>query len=404
MFVFIFISKIGMIYMSGLSRNTKIFGFASFLVDVSSEMVLWILPFFLNTVLGAPVFIVGLIDALRESVSKIVGVLSGFYSDRTGKRKNMILFGYSLSAIVKAFLIFATHWFHVLAVVFFERFGKGIREAPRDALIVLSEKKENLGKAFGFRQALDTTGAIIGPLIAAAIIAYFLKDGNANAADVYRLIFAVSLIPATIAVLVLFFVKEEQTAKNGKKHIFEHILKAKNFKHFAFASLVFAIGEFTIAFFLLRAGEFVGIIFIPLLGMAYNVFYAMGALPIGKLTDRIGPKKTLTLSWGIFVFILAGFMLFTGMQSLIVLFGLLGIFTAMSKVAPSVYLGKTVDKNEYATATGLYQGITGIVALPANFIASMFWNVRIFDAPAAFVFSIVTTLAAVILLNFFVKE
>lgn len=388
------------------SRNTKIFGVTSFLVDVSSEMVIWILPFFLTVVLGAPVFVVGLVDAVHEVTGKIIGIFSGVYSDKTGKRKNMVIFGYSLSALIKLFLVIATNWWQVLGVVFFERFGKGIRNAPRDALIVMSEKKENLGRAFGFRSTLDTVGAIVGPLIAMFILFLLLKDGSTKSSveNVYRFIFAVSLIPAVIAVFILFFIKEEGATPQDGKRIFDDILKTKDYKRFLLASVIFAIGQFTIAMFLLRAGQFANIIFIPLFGMVFNIVYALFSLPAGNLTDKFGARKALFISWIIFAIGTFGFAIFTSLQAIFIFFAILGLFTAIYSVAPSVYLSKVIPKEKYASATGLYQGIVGLAVLPANFIASMLWNINIFGMPATFVFPILTTIMAIVVLNFLVKE
>lgn len=386
----------------GLSRNTKIFSAASFLVDVSSEMVVWVLPFFLSTVLAAPVFIIGLIDALRESVAKAIGIFAGIEADKTGKRKKMVILGYSVSAMMKAFLVFATHWMHVLGIIFFERFGKGIRDAPRDALIVISEKKENIGKAFGFRRMMDTAGAMAGPLIATAILAFFLSNGSVE--NAYRVIFAVSLVPAVLAVLLLFFIKEEMVQKHDGKEIILGVLNTPGYKRFILASLVFALGEFSIAFFLLRAGEFAPLALIPVFGMAYNLAYASSAVPAGHLTDRVGAKRTLTLSWSVFILTLLGFAFFASMQSLFILFGMLGMFIALDKVAPSVFLSRIIPTHSYASATGIHQGVIGLAVLPANFIASALWNVELFGVSAAFLFPITTSMLAIIMLNVLVRE
>ena len=362
-------------------------------------MIIWILPFFLSTVLAAPIFIIGLIDGIREFTGKLVGIFAGFYADKTGKRKKLIIFGYSLSAIMKAFLIAATHWFHVLAIIFLERFGKGIRDAPRDAMIVISEKKENLGKAFGFRRMLDTFGAIIGPLIAMIILALMLNNGNAE--SVYRFIFNIALVPAVIAVLILFFIKEEATKTQDGNKILTSVLNAKNYKRFIFASLIFAIGEFTIALFLLRAGEFVNIIYIPLLGIIFNIFYAMFSVPAGYITDIMGAKKSLIFSWLVFMLSVIGFAFFANFQSMFILFAILGLFTAMYKIVPSVYLSKVVPKEQFASATGLYQGIISLAVLPANLIAGFLWN---YGPRVVFAFPIATTLIAIFALNFLVRE
>ena len=182
-------------------------------------------------------------------------------------------------------------------------------------MIVMSEKKENLGKAFGFRRMFDTFGAIIGPLIAMIILAFML---NINVENTYRFIFTVALIPAVLAVLILFFIKEESAKMQDEKKIIMSVLNAKNYKNFIFVSLIFAIGEFTIALFLLRAGEFVNILYIPLLGMIFNIFYAMFSVPAGHLTDRIGAKKSLIISWIIFMLAAIGFAFFASFQSVFI--------------------------------------------------------------------------------------
>ncbi len=385
----------------GLSRNTKLFSLASFLVDISSEMIIWVLPFFLSSVLMAPVLVIGLIDALRESVAKFVGVFAGLYADRTGKRKRMIIAGYSVSGIVKAFLLFATHSWQVALIVLFERSGKGIRDPPRDSLIVLSEKKELLGHAFGFRRMVDTFGAILGPLIAAAILALFASEGLRGT---YDIIFLVALVPAFLAVVVVLFVRENPAVVQDQGKIILDVLLARNFKRFAAVSFLFALGEFTVAFFLLRASLVVPLVYIPLLGMAFNIFYALSALPVGRLSDRFGAKNILFAGWILFGIVLLGFALFLSFQSIFPLFALFGVFTAIYKVAPGVFLAKTVRHGQYASASGIYYGAIGIATLAANGIAGFLWDMKFESIPAPFLFSGITTVAALVMLAVLVKE
>src|SRR3989339_1738309 len=208
-------------------KNVWYMGFTSFFTDVSSEMIFPILPLFLTTVLNANMAVVGLIEGIAESVSSLLKLISGWISDKFGKKKPLIIAGYSLSTITKPLLAIATSWTHVLGVRFFDRVGKGIRTTPRDALIAASVKEKDRGKGFGIHRALDSAGAIVGTLIAFFILQKYL--GN-----VFRLIFWLSFIPGLIAVLILIFCVREVKAEAKKKFNFNFKNLDPTLKRFLF--------------------------------------------------------------------------------------------------------------------------------------------------------------------------
>ncbi len=382
-----------------LSKNTKLFSLASFLVDVSSEMIIPILPYILTVVFGAPVFAIGILEAVKETISKGTGIISGVYGDKVGQRKKIVILGYGISAIMKCLLVFAATWQNIIGIIIFERVGKGVRDAPRDALIVLSEKKENLGKAFGFRKMLDNFGAIIGPLLATMLILAF---GNLPIEQVYKNIFLLSVIPAVIAVAILFFVDEIKTKEQTNKKIMALLHEDKNYTRFVTAQAIFALGSFGISLFLLRAGDFLAFAVIPLVYLAYNVFNTIFSVPAGIISDKFGPKRIIVLCYLFYLVVLFGLLLYANSSSMIILFAFLGLFMAINEVAPNVMIGRIVDKEVYGSAIGLSKGVSGWIALPANLIAGALWT--IYGPNAAFLFGIVTTSIAVVAMMVFVRE
>ncbi|MDO8553984.1 MAG: MFS transporter [Candidatus Micrarchaeota archaeon] len=382
-----------------LSKNTKLFSLASFLTDVSSEMLIPILPYVLTTVLGAPVIAVSLFEAVKETIAKVIGIVSGFYSDKIGRRKNTVIAGYGISAFMKGLLMLVAGWQQIVGILLFERVGKGVRESPRDSLIVLSEKKENLGKAFGFRKMLDNFGAILGPVLASIIIIAF---GNAPIEQTYKNIFIISFIPAVIAVAVLFFIDEIKTKGQDGKKILKELNHDGNFKKFIIAQAIFALGNFGISLFLLRAGNFVAFAIVPLVYLGYNIFYTTFSMPAGIIADKIGPKKTLVIGYFIYLVALVGLIQYADSSSIIVMFALLGLFMAINEVAPNVMVGRLVEKEVYGSAIGLSKGLTGWIALPANIIAGALWTV--YGPNTAFLFGIVTTIISIGAMMFFVRD
>ncbi|MFH1394482.1 MAG: MFS transporter [Candidatus Micrarchaeota archaeon] len=385
-----------------VSRNSKLLGIASMLTDISTEMIYPLLPFFLTDILLAPVFVIGLMESLGEFTAAAFGFLSGVYSDSIGKRKRLILTGYGASAAFKGFLALVTAWPQVILLRVLDRAGKGIRDVPRDALIGLSEPKDNLGKAFGFRKFMDNIGAILGPLAATAFVILFFNSVHTE--ESYRTLFLIAVIPAVLAIAALFFLTDPHTEKTPSIKILTGVFNIPNFRQFMVAGIVFSVGQFSILFFLLRANEYLPLFLIPLSYLAFNVFYTIFAYPAGVLSDKLGARNALVLAMLCFLATLFGIGFFPSMLVIFVAFALLGLFMAIAETAPQVFLVKTVPAAHYASAIGSYKGILGLTALPANLLAGVLWTMPLFGIPSAFILSIITTALAIVMLLVLVKE
>ncbi|MFA5077607.1 MAG: MFS transporter, partial [Candidatus Micrarchaeia archaeon] len=282
--------------MKGVGSNVTTLGIVSFLTDISSEMIFPVLPIFITSILGAGKEALGIIEGLADSIASLVEIFSGYFSDKTGKRKQLVIAGYGLSSVVKVGIALSTAWWHVLIMRSLERIGKGIRTSPRDAIIASSSAPDARGKAFGFHRMMDTIGAIIGPVIAYFIFAWF---GTAEPG--YRTLFLAAIIPAFLAVLVLIlFVKEPEKSKQPEKRpSFWQSLKelTPEYKTFLKISLVFSLSYFSFAFFIVRATD-LGIApeSVVVLYILYNIVYAASSIPAGALSDKIGRRAVIAAS------------------------------------------------------------------------------------------------------------
>ncbi len=271
----------------GLNRNIFFTGLVSFFMDFSSEMVYPLVPLFLSSVLGVPKSVIGLIEGIAESTASLLKVFSGWLSDRLGHRKWLMAAGYAISTLSRPLIATAPNWGQVLASRFMDRFGKGIRNAPRDALIAESCEVSNLGRSFGFHRGMDTLGAVVGPAVAFGLLAYF--NGQ------YRLVFWLSMIPGALAVLtIIFFIRETRACPldPAEKPRLAWSGFDGTYKYFIMVATLFSLGNSSDVFLILRAQN-VGIpaAVIPLVYLVFNVVYGLGALPAGIL---IGPYRTET--------------------------------------------------------------------------------------------------------------
>ena len=377
-------------------KNVWYLGLVSFFTDVGSEMIFPILPIFLTSVLKANMAIVGLIEGIAESASALLKLASGWFSDKFGKKKLLVIGGYSLSTITKPLLAISTHWTHVLGVRFFDRVGKGIRTSPRDALIAASTVKKERGKSFGLHRAMDTSGAIVGTLIAFFILQKYLGDA-------FRLIFWLSFIPGLIAVLILVFGVKESKSKVEKKYSFNFKNLNPNLKRFLFVILLFNLANFSYAFFILRAQD-VGLLIalIPLVYLVYNLFYAFFAIPAGKLSDIIGRRDVLSTGFLLFGLTALGFAFVANTFTIWILFALYGLFMAITDGVSRAYVSDLTIKEERGTTLGAYHTIVGITVLPANFIGGILWyKINVF---APFVYAAVLSILAALLLVILVRK
>ncbi len=373
-----------------IPRNVFALGWVSFFNDFASEMVYPIVPIFLTTFLGAPVAIVGLIEGIAESTASILKVFSGWISDKFQKRKPFVAAGYSLSTFSKVILGLSYVWPFVLIARFLDRVGKGIRTSARDSLIAESCAENIRGKSFGFHRALDTLGAVIGPLVAILFLAIF----NDN----LRLVFFIAAIPGVIGIILLIvFVREKK-----KKPLCLADLKFKwkglnpSFKIFLLISIIFSIGNSSDAFLILRAQNLGLAVKITILAyVLFNLTYAVFSMPAGAIVDKVGAKKVLIT--GLFIFSIVYFFLGFINKSLFLwfLFPVYGIYMALTEGVGKAYISLLVPQEKSGTAFGIYQTSVGICSFFASIIAGLIWNY--INVKAVFYFGSITTIVALIL-------
>lgn len=363
-------------FFDGLSKNVFILGIGSLLTDISSEMIYPIIPLFLTSVLHAPMSVIGLIESIAESTASILKIFSGWISDKLGKRKPLIVLGYGLSALSKPWLALSGSWMHVLLIRFSDRFGKGIRTSPRDALIADSSSCETRGKAFGLHRAMDTVGAAIGPLIAFFVL---LKLENA-----YRLIFILAAIPGILGFLVLlFFVTEKKKVKNIDSPEITFRSLDKEFIYFTLICAIFSAGNFSDAFLILRAKELgIKTVFIPLLYFCFNLTYALSAMPAGILSDKIGRGRVIKGGFFLFAFLYSGFALAKNTWTIWLLFIAYGSYYALTEGVQKAMVADLAPPSLRGTAMGTFNFTVGLAGLPASLIAGLLW--QYFGAPIAF--------------------
>ncbi len=379
----------------GLTANVVLLSVVSLLTDVSSEMILPILPFFLKDVLAASALVIGLIEGLADGVVSFLKVLSGRWSDAAGKRKRYVAAGYGVSTAMKALFPVAPSWPAFLGMRVVERTGKGVRDAPRDALLSESTPSETRGKAFGFHRSMDTTGAVAGPLLTLGLLAWI--GASMTVGDAYRRIFLIAAVPAALSFAVVLLVREPSRAPAPPRPLRLSFRGApRSLLSFVGIATLFSLGEFSYVFLLLRAGLAEGTTVAILLYVLFNVVYAAQAFPAGALSDRVGRKPV----------ILGGYVAFAGMAGVLVLAGNLPALV-LSFVLYGVSLGSTqgteraliadlAPADVKATVLGAYHTSVGVVKIASGLVAGLLWTVI---APeATFAFGLAVALAAVVAL------
>jgi MFS family permease len=359
-----------------LPRNIWVLTATSFLTDISSEMIVYLIPLFLANVLRTGTAVIGLIEGIAETTASLMKIYSGALSDRLGKRKWLTVAGYGLSTIAKPFLYFAETWQWVLGVRFSDRLGKGIRTAPRDALVADSINDKQRGLAFGLHRAGDTAGAFLGLGIAAVIV--WLTQ--AGAADLTRRTFQiavlVSILPAALAVLVLALGARDVGGEGKSKAPILSLKGMDNrFKAFLLVVVLFTLGNSSDAFIILRGQERgLDVLQVMLMLMTFNLIYASLSGPLGALSDKIGRRKLIIGGWIAYGLVYLGFALsHTGWQ-IWTLFGLYGIYYAASEGVGKALIADLVAQERRGTAYGLYNAAVGLTAFPASLIAGLLWQ------------------------------
>ncbi len=378
-----------------LHRTVRSLGLVSLLTDASSEMIYPLLPAFLTGTLRAGPAFLGVVEGLAETVAAALKIVSGRVSDRLPHRKPLVVAGYSLSSFVRPLVALATAPAHVLAVRLLDRVGKGVRSAPRDALVAEVTPREDRGRAFGFQRAMDHAGAVAGPLLASAALLV---------TDDLRVVFALAAIPAALAVATLVLgVREEPrrpaavaaTAATGGGAPLEPALV-----RYLGVLALFTLGNSSDAFLLLRAQEQgVALAAIPALWSLHHVVKSAVSTWGGALSDRAGRRRVILLGWGVYALAYAGFAAAGSPLAITLLFAFYGLFHALTEGAERALVADLAGEATRGRAFGLFHAVTGAVLLPASLLTGLLWQ-RL-GAPAALgTGAVLATLAALGLLLF----
>jgi MFS family permease len=347
--------------------------------------------------IGASKTSLALIEGIAESTAALIKALSGFWSDKIGKNKPFMLIGYGLSALIIPLYTFVVSPVQVLVLRFIERFGKGIRTAPRDSLIAGSITERDSGRSFGLQKAMDNSGAIVGPLIAFAMLSSL--PGN------YRLIFLIAGIPAILAIFVIvFWIKEARKCKHDLFTKFHF----KDFpaKYYLFLGIVFifTLGNSTDALLMVKANDVgVKVALIPLVYLITSLVSVLASIPIGSLSDRIGKEKILITGFLIYAVVYYGFGVTTSTRAIVALFAFYGLYSAATDGIQKAFISDMIDKNKKGTGLGIYNALLGITLLPASLIAGVLYDKVNSSVP--FYFGAATaTVSAILMLVYLLRD
>jgi len=376
----------------GLEKNAFFTGLTSFFTDTSTKMVYSVMPLFLLSI-GASKTTISLIEGIAESTASFLKAISGYWSDKIGKNKPFMIIGYGITAIITPLYALARIPIQILFFRFFERIGKGLRAAPRDSLISGSIKKNEAGKTFGFQKAMDNSGAIVGPLIAFLLLSIFPLN--------YSYIFLLATIPAILGVLtIIIFIKEAKAEKKETTNKISLKLLPKKFYFFLIIIFVFTLGNSADALLLVKTSE-TGIdkSYIPFVYMIFNTVSVLLAIPIGKLSDRIGREKLIILGFIVYAIVYYFFGRFNSINVFIFLFMLYGFYSALTDGSQKAMISDIVSKDLKGTGFGIYHAVLGITLLPASLIAGLLYDKVNSNAP--FYFGSIMALIATILMIIF---
>ena len=393
-----------------LPRNVWAVSLTSFLMDISSEMVINILPLFLANVLGVKTSIIGLIEGLAEATASLLKLFSGWLSDRLRARKWLAVVGYALSALTKPFFYFASSWGGVAVVRWIDRVGKGIRTAPRDALVADSIGESKRGLAFGFQRAADTAGAMLGLLIALGIVWLAQANSVQLGEATFRAIVLISLAPAVLAVLALALGAKDVPV-TGQRATPKLALRSlgKPFVIFMVIVSLFELGNSSDAFLILRAQER-GLSVMGILAMlvTFNLVYTVVSTPAGSLSDRVGRRRLIIGGWLVYAAIYLGFGLARTGWQIWVLYVVYGLYYGMAYGTSKAMVADLVSESVRGTAFGTYNAIIGILDFPASLIAGLLWQGvgrwAGLGAPAPFLFGASLALLAALLMAFWMPQ
>jgi MFS family permease len=382
-----------------VSPSVVIIGFASLFSDISGEMIYPILPLFLTETLGAPATVVGLVEGIAVGTGNAIGGFSGWISDRLGRRKPVAFFGYAMTAATRPVIAAAQVWPLVLAARFAERFGKGIRNAPRDALLAEATEARYRGRAYGFERAMDSLGAVLGPLVALAVIGWTRLDA--------RSIFLISAIPATIAALLILTVKEKRAGvvKGTGKLSLSLAGTTREYKRLLLIMGVFGLANSANSFLILRAqqlglatGEAPGkAVSAAILAYAlFNLVSTLTAYPAGAASDKLGRRNLLIVGFAVYALSYLGFALASQVWMVWPLFAVYGLFPALTEGVAKALAVDTAGRAGSATVIGILSMVGGLTQIAASYIGGVLWDKV--NAPATFYFGAALAAIAVVML------
>jgi MFS family permease len=375
-----------------LPTGVWILGGVSLLNDMATESIYPLLPFFLTTVLGAGAVSLGIIEGAAEAVSSVLKIVSGRLSDRWRRRKPIVVAGYGVSAIARPFIGLAGSWATVFVLRFIDRVGKGIRGAPRDAMLADLASATNRGRVYGFHQAMDHIGAILGPLLATAFLVSYPSR--------YRMLFALTAIPGALTLLLLWFAREpKQTAVSAADQRVDipiTALPSPLFRYFIVLS-IFTLGNSTDAFLLLRLTEAAGgPRFIPLMWAALHVVKTVFSVAGGTASDRFGRRKLIAIGWTVYAVVYAGFAFSSSLWTLITWFMIYGVYYGCVEGTERALIADFALPSQKGTAFGIYNAVSGLGALVSSVVFGVLWNK--FGAAVAFGSGAALAIVAAILL------
>lgn len=382
--------------------NIFLLGLVSFFADVSTEMVYPLIPLYLTSVFGATPALIGLIEGIAESLASLLKVFSGYVTDKYQKKKRLAFIGYAGGLVYKLVLLVAGSWFGILGARMIDRIGKGIRTTPRDVLVCESADSRQMGKAFGIHKAMDMAGSALG-IFAAYLLLIYMKSVNGHFD--FKRVFVLSTIPALLGLGMFLFIREKKSNQPAKARepFWKNVRKLDGqLKLYLLVAFLFTLGNSSNTFLLLRAKN-VGFddISVILLYLIYNASASVLAIPMGKLSDRIGRKKLLVPGYLVFALVYLGFACAFSKPFMIVIFALYGVYTAMITGVERAYIAEISPPELKGTMLGLQATIVGVALLPASIIAGFLWDW--FGAPVPFVFGACLALASSVILFFLMK-
>jgi MFS family permease len=374
-----------------IPRPVRLLGWASLFTDAATEIIYPLLPVYLSRVLGASATSLGIIEGVAEGVNSLLKIASGWVSDRRRERRPIVILGYTLSSLARPLIAMSSSWLQVLAIRALDRTGKGIRGAPRDAMLAAHADAASRGRLFGFHRAMDHTGAVVGPIIATIFLAFFPGQ--------YRLLFALTAIPGVLAVATLFRVEEKVGPVEHRERLEGSQQRLPNELYTVLGIIfLFSLGSSADAFLLLRLADAMGsATFLPLLWAAHHVVKASLSTWGGGLSDRLGRRYVIVIGWVVYSLVYLGFALVTNAVAFVALFLIYGVHFALAEGSEKALVADLTPMHQQGTSFGLYYGVLGVGMLVASIAFGIVYD-RVSPAAAFIMGSALSAAAAVLLL------